>query len=428
MLAGVGRNVTDRKDRERELSRRATQQRVVAELGQTALETDDIDELMDETVRRVANVLNNEYCKVLDLDPDERELLLRQGVGWEEELVGDTTVAADEDDSQAGYTLRSEDPVVVTDLGTETRFSGPDLLTSHDVSSGISTIIGPFDEPWGILSTHDTECREFSTEDVTFVQSVANVLAEAIERKQYQQELEQLIAELEASNERLEQFAHAASHDLQEPLRMVSSYLQLLERRYEDELDDEGREFLEFAVDGADRMRAMIDGLLNYSRVEMRGQPLEPIDLNELFEDVRTDLRVKIEESDAEIETDALPCVEGDPDQLRQVFQNLLDNAIEYSGDGSPTVNVTARRNGTSWTISVRDEGIGIDPVDRERIFEVFQRGHGREESRGTGIGLALCERIVERHGGEIRVESEVDEGTTFSFTLPAADDRSFNP
>ncbi|MDQ2052483.1 PAS domain S-box protein [Natronolimnohabitans sp. A-GB9] len=236
------------------------------------------------------------------------------------------------------------------------------------------------------------------------------------ERKEYERKLEE-------SNERLEQFAYAASHDLQEPLRMVSSYLQLIESRYADVLDEDGEEFLEYAIDGADRMRAMIDGLLEYSRVETRGDPLEPTDLDDVLEDVLEDLRLRIESTDAEITAEDLPRVEGDPSQLRQVFQNLLSNAIEYSGDEPPRIHVGAQRVGDQWRISIRDEGIGIDPDETDRIFEVFQRLHSREDHSGTGIGLALCRRIVERHGGRIWVDSEPSDGSTFSFTLPAVDE-----
>ncbi|SFC74114.1 4TM region of histidine kinase [Halobiforma haloterrestris] len=233
--------------------------------------------------------------------------------------------------------------------------------------------------------------------------------------------LERTRAQLEESNERLEQFAYAASHDLQEPLRMVTSYLQLLERRCGDDLDADGEEFLEYAVDGAERMRAMIDGLLAYSRVETRGEPLEPIDLEDVLEDVRKDLELRIEETDTDLEVGELPRVEGDPSQLRQLFQNLLSNAIDYSGDEPPRIEVVAERDGEEWIVSVSDEGVGIGPEEQERIFEVFQRLHSHEEHPGTGIGLALCKRIVERHGGEIRVDSEPGEGATFSVTLPAA-------
>ncbi|WP_076609035.1 PAS domain S-box protein [Natronorubrum thiooxidans] len=243
----------------------------------------------------------------------------------------------------------------------------------------------------------------------------AGIVRDVTERRAYQRKLE-------ASNERLEQFAYAASHDLQEPLRMVSSYLQLIERRYADSLDDDGMEFLAYAVDGAERMSAMIDGLLEYSRVETRGNELESIDLEEVFEDVRGDFRLLIDEQDADVTTEPLPCVCGDGGQLRQVFQNLLSNALEYSGDEPPRIHVSAERDGDEWIVSVHDEGIGMDPEKTDRIFKVFQRLHTHDEHPGTGIGLALCRRIIERHGGEIWVETEPGEGTTFSMKLPAAD------
>ena len=223
---------------------------------------------------------------------------------------------------------------------------------------------------------------------------------------------------LKESNERLEQFAYAASHDLQEPLRMVSSFLRLIENRADEELTEETREFLELAVDGADRMRDMIDGLLAYSRVETQGEPFEPVDLGEVVGDVRENLDVKIAESDAEIDVGELPQVRGDEGQLRQVFQNVLENALEYSGDDPPRVQISAERNSSMWEVSVRDDGIGIDPDEQTRIFEVFQRLHSPYDHEGSGIGLALCERIVERHGGEIWVESKSGEGAKFSFTL----------
>ncbi|OVE85129.1 PAS domain-containing sensor histidine kinase [Natronolimnobius baerhuensis] len=235
------------------------------------------------------------------------------------------------------------------------------------------------------------------------------------DRYQYQQQLE-------ASNERLQQFAYVASHDLQEPLRMVTSYLQLLENRYGDELDEDAEDFIEFAVDGARRMEAMIEGLLAYSRVETQGKSFESVSLEAVLEDVLTDLEIQINETGAEITAESLPTVDGDASQLRQLFQNLLDNAITYSGEETPQVSIGAQREGDEWVISVSDDGIGIDPDETDRVFEVFQRLHSHEEYSGTGIGLALCKRIVERHGGEIWVSSAPGDGSTFSFTLPAAD------
>ncbi|QLD88184.1 PAS domain S-box protein [Natronomonas salina] len=243
------------------------------------------------------------------------------------------------------------------------------------------------------------------------------------ERKERERDLEETVEELEASNARLERFAYAASHDLQEPLRMVSSYLQLLEHRCGDALDEEGGEYLEFAVDGADRMREMVEGLLAYSRVETRSGDTRPVDLDSVLTDATDVLQMQIQRSDVEITSEELPRVLGDENQLLQVLQNLLDNAITYSGDDPPEIHVAAERRGEECVVSVSDDGMGIDPDDQDDVFTVFNRLHGGDEFDGTGIGLALCERIVENHGGEIWVESEPGEGSTFSFTLPAVDD-----
>lgn len=205
----------------------------------------------------------------------------------------------------------------------------------------------------------------------------------------------------------------------------MTSYLQLLEHNYGDEFDEDAAEFVEFAVDGAERMREMIDGLLEYSRVETQEDPDESVDLQAVLDDVLTDLDRRIESADADITSESLPTVTGDASQLRQVFQNLLDNAIEYSGEGTPRVRISATLEGDEWVVSVSDEGIGIDPADADQVFEMFQRLHSQEEHAGTGIGLALCKRIVERHGGEIWVESDLEDGSTFSFTLPAERDRT---
>ncbi|ELY50963.1 PAS/PAC sensor signal transduction histidine kinase [Natronolimnohabitans innermongolicus JCM 12255] len=413
-------DITQRKAARNSLQQRAHQQEVIAELGQLALETDDLDELLTETSKRVANALGNEYCCVLDLDSETNQLHVRQGVGWEDGTVGTATVSA-AGDSQAGYTLRSPEPVVVEDLPSETRFTASPLLTDHDVHSGISTTIGSAADPWGILETHTTDQRSLTVEDVNFVQSVANILTEAIERRESQQELETTIARLEASNERLERFAYAASHDLQEPIRMVSSYLRLIEKRYENALDEEGTEFLTFAVDGADRMREMVDSLLTYSRVDSRETRLEPVAVDEVLEQVCSDLELRIDETDAVVTVGSLPRVRADESQLRQLFQNVLSNAIAYAGSEPPRIHVSAERDGGNWRLSVEDDGIGIDPEHTDGIFEVFVRAHSRSEHDGTGIGLAICQRIVEHYGGDIWLESAPDEGTTVSFTLPAA-------
>jgi signal transduction histidine kinase len=227
-------------------------------------------------------------------------------------------------------------------------------------------------------------------------------------------------AELERSNRELEQFAYVASHDLQEPLRMVASYVQLLEREYGGRLGEEADEFIGFAVDGAKRMQALIQDLLTYSRVGRGEAPTEPTDLDAAFDRALNNLSAAIEEIGATVSAEDLPTVVADASQMTQLLQNLIGNALKFHGEEAVEVRVGAERHNGEWTFGVRDNGIGIDPKHAERIFAIFQRLHTRKEYPGTGIGLALCRKIVERHGGRIWVESEPGRGTTFRFTLPA--------
>ncbi len=427
-FVGLFRDISPRKQAERTLTAKVVQLESVAYLGQRALDHSPIEELLGNATELIDAALDTDYCAVFEdvsgpTPPDsvaDRELIVRAETGFDDVLVDDETVSVAGTDSIGGRTLMATQPIVITDLETDPRFSGSSLLADAGARSGIAITIGPSSEPWGLLCAFETECREFADHDVDFLQSVGTILTTAIERQRYEERLTETVDDLTASNERLEQFAYAASHDLQEPLRMVSSYLQLVESRYAEALDEDGLEFIHYAVDGADRMRAMIDGLLEYSRVDSQGESFEAVDLDAVFDDVLTDLQVMIEDSNAEITADSLPTVRGDTRQLRQLFQNLLSNAIEYSGDAPPQVHVSAERNGTTWELSVQDEGIGIDPEDSDRVFAVFQRLHSREEYPGAGIGLAICRRIVERHGGRIWVDSEPDSGATFRFTIPA--------
>lgn len=240
-------------------------------------------------------------------------------------------------------------------------------------------------------------------------------------RKRAERALEERARELARSNADLEQFANVASHDLQEPLRMVGSYTQLLAKRYSGQLDERADRWIAYAVDGANRMQTLINDLLAYSRVGTRGGELSPVSAAAALDAALANLRLTVREAGAEIVHAELPCVLGDSTQLIQLFQNLVGNAVKFRGEQSPRVEVAARRVGDEWQFSVRDNGIGIAPEFAERIFVIFQRLHERERYAGTGIGLAICKRIVERHGGRIWLESQPKQGSTFFFTLKAA-------
>jgi PAS domain S-box-containing protein len=226
--------------------------------------------------------------------------------------------------------------------------------------------------------------------------------------------------ELHRSNEELERFAYVASHDLQEPLRTVASYVQLLERRYRDKLDSDAAEFIGFAVEGAKRMQRLIDDLLAFSRVGTRGGEMVPTDVGAVVDTSLEDLGAAIAEANARIEREALPVVRADRIQLQHLFTNLIGNALKFRGEERPVVHIGAARDGAFWRFAVSDNGIGIDPQYFDRIFVIFQRLHLREQFQGTGIGLAICKKVVERHHGRIWVESTPGRGSTFRFTLPA--------
>ena len=237
-------------------------------------------------------------------------------------------------------------------------------------------------------------------------------------RKQAEYNLQQALAELERSNQELEQFAYVASHDLQEPLRMVASFTQLLAQRYQDRLDQDAKEYIRFAVDGAARMQRLIQDLLAYSRVSTRGADFTSTDADAALRAALENLQVAIRDTDAQVTHGALPMVLADATQLTQVFQNLVGNALKFHGQAPPRVHVSATRDGDDWVFAVADNGIGIDPQHFDRIFAIFQRLHPASRYPGTGIGLALCHRIVQRHGGRLWVESTPGQGATFYFTL----------
>lgn len=244
------------------------------------------------------------------------------------------------------------------------------------------------------------------------------------DRRRAQLAIEERALELERSNAELEQFAYVASHDLSEPLRMVSSYLQLLRRRYHGRLDDDADTFIDFAVDGAGRMRALIDDLLVFSRAGRGDGPLERVDTSAVVRQVLAGLRGREESRGAVVSLSPLPVVPGAPHQLGQLFQNLIGNAVKFvPADRRPELTVSAERQGTAWRFTVADNGVGLEPAHAERIFRMFQRLHTRDEYPGTGIGLAIAKKVVERHGGRIWAQAAPGRGSCFHFTLPGLEE-----
>jgi len=264
--------------------------------------------------------------------------------------------------------------------------------------------------------------------EVEFVSNVYQVnhgkvvqcnIRDITEHKQMDSKLKSTIEDLQRSNKELEQFAYVASHDLQEPLRMVASYTQLLAERYENQLDDKAQKFIHYAVDGAVRMQLLINDLLAYSRIGTRGKPLEPVDANGVLGNAIRNLTMNIDEAKALITHDELPEVRADAAQLAQLFQNLIGNAVKFHGAEKPHIHLSASDEGPEWLFSIKDNGIGIEQQYADKVFVIFQRLHTREEYPGSGIGLAICKKIVERHGGRIWFTSELGKGATFYFTIP---------
>ena len=363
---------------------------------------------------------------------DEGSLRMRLGAGLFKDYVGEQIEPGD---GLAGRVFASAEPLAVDDYRTwENRVElFPDTIRAL---AGVPLWSGS--RVTGVLAlSYDDPDRRFGEQEMGVLVRFADLASVALDnawlhdsarreissRERTERELAALIDELRRSNAELEQFAYVASHDLQEPLRMVSSYTQLLARRYQGRLDEDADEFIGFAVDGANRMQRLINDLLQYSRVGTRGRDLAPTETGAILDAACANLRVLLEESDAKVTSDELPIVMGDPVQLAQLFQNLIGNAVKFNKEGEPPrIHVGAERRDGDWLFSVRDNGIGIEPEYRERIFVIFQRLHARTEYSGTGIGLAVCKKIVERHGGRIWVDSVPGEGSTFYFTLRAGE------
>jgi light-regulated signal transduction histidine kinase (bacteriophytochrome) len=319
-----------------------------------------------------------------------------------------------------GRVWESGEPMWLEDVVRDRRFS----LAEQAAAAGLhATFVFPIRSGEDTCGVMEFFSREIEHPDKSLLQMFSALgaqIGQFIERRRAEEQLRRTTADLQRSNTELQQFAYVASHDLSEPLRMVISYLQLLNEKQQGKLEPQTEEFLRFASEGAHRMQALIKDLLAYSRVDLRGRSFGETNVEQGLKAAMANLKVAIDESRAEISHDALPTLRADPVQITQVFQNLIGNAIKFRGTQPPRIHVSAELRQEEWLFGVRDNGIGIEPKNFDRIFVIFQRLHTRQEYPGTGMGLAICKRIIERHGGRIWLESQPGQGTVFYFTLPA--------
>ena len=415
--------------------RKLVQQRQAIEHAVTLLLADarSTAETMPHVIQTLCENLGYAYGARWVIDP--KECVLRSTESW---CVSDPAVdefrrsstASVETPGKAGGLNRkvwaTNAPVWIADVSQETTLRRRDAAIEAGLHSAFAFSILVGGEFYGVMEFFARETRPRDERVLEIAKTVSHQVGQFIGRNHAEaalceanEQLTQKAQELARSNAELEQFAYVASHDLQEPLRMISSYTQLILRRYGDRFDSDGKEFMDFVVDGAARMKQLIEDLLAYSRVGTHGKDFEPTDCETVLQKACANVRAAIENNGAVITHDPMPKIDADDTQLVQLFQNLISNAIKFRGDAAPSIHVRAKDQGDAWLFAVEDQGIGIEPQYFERIFMVFQRLHNKAEYPGTGIGLAICKKVVDRHGGQIWVESEPHHGSKFFFTLP---------
>lgn len=405
----------------------AAEYAVLAEIGRIISSTLQIDEIYEQFAQQVSLLIPFDRLSISAVDMESHTVKAVYAVGgeipgWERGVVheiipGGISDILERDRRGILFRTPAEEEEAgqqpARDLGGDfqTRIAVP--LIAQGVFVGTLNIRSL--QPYAYDESHLAQAERIGAQ---IAGTIANGFA--FEKLQAaQQALERAVTDLRRSNEELEQFAYVASHDLQEPLRKIASFCNLLESRYAEKLDDKAGTYLHYIVDGALRMQALVNDLLHYSRVATRGKEFAPTNTAELLQEALSNLEVALAESEASVTYDTLPQLNGDRAQLVRLLQNLVGNSVKYRGDEAPRIHVGVVQVGDEWEFSVQDNGIGIAPEYAERIFVIFQRLHTREEYGGTGIGLAVCKKIVERHGGRIWVESQEGAGATFRFTLP---------
>jgi light-regulated signal transduction histidine kinase (bacteriophytochrome)/CBS domain-containing protein len=441
------KDISDRTETEAELLRQIERSRVFSEISLKIRQSLQPEEILQTAVTEVQKLLKADRVLIFRLWEDGSGTVVREAVlnGFPAILgqqIHDPCFSRDYVQQYVNGKISTISDIYNADIES----CHVDLLSRFNVRANLVVPILQRNSCWGLSIAHQCSSpRQWSDFEVELLQQIANQIGIALAQAHMLEREVRQCEELARSNTELQQFAYVASHDLQEPLRMVASYLQLLERRYKNRLDAKADEFIAYAVDGANRMKVLIEALLSYSRVSTRGQPFELVDCNEIVASAIANLKVAIAETKANVRYESLPQIMADAAQLTQLFQNLIANAIKFCNDRSPQIQIGARLYGSAsiadkkrekgdlalaenapsmnqpaieWLFWVSDNGIGIEKEYRDRIFAIFQRLHGRGKYPGTGIGLSICKRIVERHGGRIWVESELGAGSTFYFTV----------
>jgi len=394
----------------------------LAAVSRSALSGIAYPALLQEAVELVAEVLGMPYSKVVERIPNvdtDRSLLFRAVVGWNSQLLGQVFHPGAE--PHAAFTLQCMEPVVVPDMRQETRFQMSVLQKEHHIVSGLAVVIYGNNSAFGVLEVDSNQVRQFTNDEITFVQTMAHILGIARERQQAEQAMLDYQQMLEQSNKDLAQFAMVASHDLQAPLRKIRIFSEQLETDLKPHIQAEHMDMLKRIIGAAKSMQELVQDLLELSKV-IKGDAFEEVDLSEVVQRVLVTLSETIDERGANIRVGPLCSVFGDPAQLERLFQNLIENAIKFQPKGQePEVNIASDTIGNYCTINVTDNGIGFLPEHADRIFGTLERLHGKSAYEGTGVGLAICKRIVERHGGNIRALSSPGAGATFLIELPVS-------
>lgn len=426
---GLLRDISGRKEAEEAL--KAANARLEAEIaaikqlqdiGARLVDFGDMRSIMDEILDAAISIVRADKGNIQFLDQDSGRLRIvaHRGLGPVFLKIFAVVHGGNKSCCTAVATGRQD---VTEDLVRA--FDGsPELpaILAEGVRSVVSTpLVSRSGKTLGALNVFHSALNRPNDLDLRLLDLLARQASDIIERTLAEQELKRYAEALKRSNAELQSFAYIASHDLREPLRMVSSYLDLLEKKYQSrEVDPQAREYMRFAMDGAERMHEMINDLLTYSRIGTQGRPFAPVDMTEVVSIACKDLEAAIKECGASVTCGPLPSVSADQTQMLLLLENLVSNAVKFRSAEAPRVTVTARESGGEWTFLVQDNGIGIPEDQRDRLFHMFQRLHTRDEYPGTGIGLAIAKKIVERHGGRIWFESEVGKGSTVFFTIPA--------